>query len=857
MTDLAALKHALQAFHDELAQRFRAGAPIESLIHARADFVDALLRGCWRRLGDHAATAALVAVGGYGRRELHPHSDIDLLVLVPEAPPPALTEKLGRLFTLLWDIGLKPGHSVRTVPQCLEAAATDQTVVTNLMDARRLDGDPDLFAAMKAGIAPQRLWPSDAFFRAKLAEQEARYAKYHDTAYNLEPNLKEGPGGLRDIQTVAWVIKRHFDTATLRELVARGFLDEAEYAELRRALHHLWRVRFALHLLAGRCEDRLLFDYQRDLARQFGHRGDGNAPVEAFMQDYFRTARSVQCLNEILLQRLGEALNPGFRAEAQILDDRFQIVNGYLEIRRPELFRQDPLTLLEVFLQLQRHPELKGIRADTVRAIRRHLHLIDDRFRADPKACRLFLEIFRQPAGVTHQLRRMNRYGVLAAYLPEFARIVGRMQYDLFHSYTVDAHILFTVRNLRRLGLPRHRDEVPFAAAVFPQLSRPEILYLAGLYHDMGKGWGGDHSVIGERLARAFCRRHGLDEHDTELICWLVRHHLLMSVTAQRKDIQDPDVVAEFACQVGNEERLDHLYLLTVADIRATNPTLWNSWRDSLLQELYLATRRVLRQGKQPIDARARIDGRREAAIEQLRQLGLDTEAVRPVWNTFSHDYFLRCHPDECVWHTVAIAATADDDLPLVMIRPHDHRGSTDVFIYMRDRDGIFAHTVALLDRLGLTILTARLDTTDDGYAVNSFRVLERDGTPITELAREQQIAQQLKRCLKTPTPHCFRITRRPGRQLRHFSLPTQVRFSEDAKGHTVMELVAADRPGLLAAVAKVFDEFGLRLHEARISTLGQRAEDVFHLTDRCNLPLAEDRRRQLAARLTAALGGS
>ncbi len=851
------LKEALQTFHQELERRFHQGVSVVNLLHARARFIDTLICACWRHhLGAYTRQAALVAVGGYGRRELHPHSDIDLLVLVPEFDQPQLEHNLGTLFTLLWDIGLKPGHSVRTVSQCVEAAAQDQTVITNLMDARLIDGDPILLQAMNKGIDPSRIWPSHAFFQAKQREQETRYAKCHDTAYNLEPNIKEGPGGLRDIQTIGWVIKRHSNATTLQELVARGALTEAEYAELQQDLYYLWRVRFALHLLAGRCEDRLLFDFQRTLAQWFGFQGEGNQPVEAFMQSYFRTAQSVQRLNEMLLQLLEEKLSPEFNSEPEILDQHFQITNDHLEIRHEDVFIQHPLGLLEIFLYLQLKPQLKGIRANTIRVIRQNLHLIDDNFRLDPNACRLFLQIFRQPEGITHQLRRMNRYGVLAAYLPEFGKIVGRMQYDLFHAYTVDEHSLFVVRNLRRMSLPRFREELPFAANVFPLIARPEVLYLTGLYHDIGKGQGGDHSAVGEQLARDFCQRHGMEERDTGLICWLVRNHLLMSVTAQRKDIQDPEVIQAFASQVADEDRLNHLYLLTVADIRGTNPTLWNSWRDTLLKELFLSTRKVLRQQMARTASEDRVADTKRDAWHRLERLGLDEKTILGIWSHFDDSYFLRCQPDECVWHTIAIAVTPETQLPLVLVRPQDHRGSAEIFIYMRDRDGIFSQIAAHLDLLGLTILAAKLGTSLDGYVVNSFHVLERDGSPVAELPREQQIATRLKRCLKDPSPPCFKIERRAGRHLKHFSLPVEIRFHPDPqRRYSVMELVAADRPGLLAIVGKIFDQFGIRLHEARIATLGNRAEDVFCLSDQNNQPLSdEELRRSLADSLQQSL---
>ncbi|MBN2700203.1 MAG: [protein-PII] uridylyltransferase, partial [Methylothermaceae bacterium] len=636
----------------------------------------------------------------------------------------------------------------------------------------------------------------------------------------------------------------------------QGYLTEDEYAELEHDLNMLWRIRFALHLTAERCEDRILFDYQRTLAEWCGYRGEGNAPVETFMQSYFRTAQSVQRLGEMLLQLLEEILCPDFRSEPRTLDEHFQVVNGHLEIRHPQVFAEYPLGLLEIFLRLQQHAELKGVRAHTIRAIRQNLHRIDQDFRNDPRACRLFLEILRQPSGITHQFRRMNRYGILAAYLPEFARIVGRMQYDLFHAYTVDEHILFVVRNLRRLALPQYRQELPLATDIFPLIAKPELLYLAGLYHDMGKGQGGDHSIIGERLVRDFCRRHGLPEHDIRLVAWLVRNHLVMSLTAQRKDISDPGVIRDFALKVGGEERLNHLYLLTVADIRGTNPSLWNAWRDSLLRELYLATRDQLRYGLESPDTEERIAEAQRDARDLLLRLGMNESGVERVWRHFSGSYFLRCQPEECAWQTLAIAETPDEDLPLVLLRPKTQHGSAEVFVYMHDRDGIFAQTAALLDQLELTVLAARLEITGDGYVINSFLVLEGDGQPIRDLAREQQISSRIRHCLKDPQPPHFTIDRRPNRRLKHFSIPTQVHFLRDPKHrHTVVELIAADRPGLLARVGEVFEQQQLGLHEARIATLGNRAEDIFFLTDHAGQPLiSEERREALAQALKEAV---
>lgn len=840
ITDPNKARGLLQRFHNQLARHFRPDAEIDPLLKARSNFVDRLLSGCWRHFLDNwHEQVSLIAVGGYGRRELHPFSDIDLLILIEEEAPPELASKIGQFIAFLWDIGLKPGHSVRTLQSCIEEATKDQTVLTNLLDSRFVIGRQALFENLKTRLGPEHLWPSLAFFRAKVDEQAARYAKYHDTAYNLEPNIKEGPGGIRDIQTIAWVIKRHFNTDTLLELVGHGFLSEDEYREFRQNQSDLWRIRFALHITAGRCEDRLLFDFQRALAEQFGFEGDGNEPVEAFMQFFYRIALNVQRLNEMLLQHLEESLSPDFESKPIIIDDHFQIVNDFIEIRHPRVFEQYPLGLLEIFLHLQRRPELKGIRAHTIRAIRQSRPLIDENFRRDPRANQLFMEILRRSEGVTHQFRRMNRYGLLAAYLPEFAKIVGRMQYDLFHTYTVDEHTLFVVRNLRRIAVPEFRQELPLCSDIFPLIPKPELLYIAGLYHDIGKGRGGDHSQVGEDLARDFCRRHGLQDHDTQLVCWLVRQHLLMSLTAQRKDISDPEVIHDFAQIVGNENRLNYLYLLTVADIRGTNPSLWNSWRDSLLKELYLATRSYFRRGfERPVSSSHEIKQIQHDALQIMAAMGLGGQIAEQVWQHFNDSYFLRIYPEECAWHTLAIAETREADLPLVLIQPQGSRGNAEILVYMRDRQSLFAQISALLDQLGLTILAARLETSSDGSVMNQFSVLENDGRPITELARQQQISQRIKRCLKEPKATCFNINRRPPRQLKHFSIPTQVIFHTDPKGqHTILELVTTDRPGLLSKVGKVFDEFGLSVHEARISTLGARAEDIFYL-DKDHQPL-------------------
>ena len=441
---------------------------------------------------------------------------------------------------------------------------------------------------MRRALAPERVWPTRDFFEAKVAEQTARHHRYHDTAYNLEPNVKSSPGGLRDIQTIGWVAKRHFGGDSLEELVEHGFLAKSELRKLKTAQAFLWKIRFALHVLTNRREDRLLFDHQIRLAKMFGYEdATYTLAVEQFMQRYYRTAMDVSLLNEMLLQLFREAILTGPNAAPVPVNPRFQIRNDYLEITNDDVFDRYPSALLELFVVIEQNPSIRGVRASTIRQLTRHLWLIDEEFRQHPRNHRLFFEILRAPSGVTHELRRMNLYGVLGRYIPAFGRIVGRMQYDLFHAYTVDAHTLFVVSNLRRLAMAKYDHEFPELSRIMQSLPKQELAYLAAIFHDIAKGRGGDHSELGSVDAEAFCLEQGLSPYDARLVAWLVRNHLVLSVTAQKKDISDPKVIHEFAQLVGDQNHLDYLYVLTVADVRGTNPKLWNNWKASLFAGFY------------------------------------------------------------------------------------------------------------------------------------------------------------------------------------------------------------------------------------------------------------------------------
>jgi [protein-PII] uridylyltransferase len=828
--------------NEELKTRFFADEPVEELVHARAALTDAVLREAWRRhCAAYDAQWALIAVGGYGRGELHPCSDIDVLLLVPQPPADAGRGTIERLVAFLWDIGLEVGHSVRTVSQCAEESAADVGVMTTLLEARHVAGDPGLLAAMRAALAPERVWPVREFFEAKLREQAARHQKANDTAYNLEPNVKTGPGGLRDIQTIAWVAKRHFGSDTLEQLVTHGFVTAAELRRLRQAQAFLWRVRFALHALTGRREDRLLFDHQIRLALAFGYEDASyTLAVEQFMQRYYRTVMDVSLLNELLLQLFREAILTE-SGPPRPLNARFQVRNGSLEAVSEEVFARTPSSLLELFALLQQNPEIHGVRASTMRAVARNLWLIDEEFRQNPRHHRLFLEILRSPVGVTHELRRMNTYGVLGRYIPAFGRIVGRMQYDLFHAYTVDAHTLFVVSNLRRFAIPRYDQELPEASRVMQQLPRCEIAYLAALFHDIAKGRGGDHSELGAVDAEAFCLEQGLSPYDARLVAWLVRNHLELSITSQKQDIGDPQVINAFARKVGDETHLDYLYVLTCADVRGTNPKLWNSWKASLFSDFYQRVKRALRRGlESPIDPEHLVRETQDAARRLAAERGVAERDIVASWTRFSPAYFLQHSPEEIAWHTRLLAERdAASDEPLVALDPRSVRGTTAVLLFTRPRRHGFARTTAVLDQLGLNVVDARITPTGDGFSLELYHVLEDDGVAITDSDRQTEIEQALWRSVQAPEDAPLSVSRRAPRQARMFNTPTQIALSIDERNRrSVLELTAGDRPGLLCDVGKVLVEERVELQAAKIMTVGERAEDVFYLTDFDNRPL-------------------
>lgn len=855
--DLLPLKTAVAKLDENLNSRFLAREPIDTLIYARAAAIDEMLRLEWQAL-DARETAgfALIAVGGYGRGELVPYSDIDLMILSER--PPKTTDWIAPFVARLWDSGLEIGHSVRTLKDCTREAKADLTVITTLMESRLLCGEATLLEKLAHCIRPEKMWSPETFFAAKHKEQEQRHARYDHTGYNLEPNVKGSPGGLRDIQMIGWVANRHFGSSELEELVAHKFLTKGQLKLLLEGRNVLWRFRYALHVLTGRAEDRLLFDHQKQLAQMLGYEDASyTLGVEQMMQRYYRTVSDLSRLNEILLQLFEEAILLDPNAEPVMLTDEFKIRNGYLQTRGSAIFENNPSALLNAFVLLQQHPDIVGISAYTVGLIKRSLHLIDDEFRQSPKNHRLFLQILRAEHGVTHQLRRMNRYGILGLYIPAFGRIVGRMQYDLFHAYTVDEHTLVVVSNLRKFALKKYDDDLPHVSSVMQSLDRPDLSYLSGLYHDIGKGRGGDHSKLGAVDARSFCLEHGLDEADADLVAWLVRHHLLLSMTAQKKDLGDPLVIQKFAAVVKTARRLDFLYVLTVADVRGTNPRLWNSWKASLFQELYEQTLKALRRG---LDRPAASDDfateTRTIARAQLIESGADAAVVDELWTSLPEEYFLRYRPEEIQWHTRVLADHASDQ-PVADISVLDY--GLAIFLYTPSRYHTFAHTTAILDELGLDIEDARIVPTNNNFSLDTYTIghNKEAETPLSQSAEDlkHRLERLIKKAADPDSTWQPKVTRRISRRARMFDTETKIRFLDQPDGSiTVMELDTADHPGLLSKVGEVFVDLDIDIAMAKIVTIGEKAEDVFYLTDSDHRPLSDEAKaaikRELGNRL-------
>ncbi|MDQ3494978.1 MAG: [protein-PII] uridylyltransferase [Pseudomonadota bacterium] len=851
-TWLQAARAALATTDACLAQDFARGVDVGSLVVQRARAADALIQEGWRHCLGDARDTALFAVGGYGRGELFPHSDIDLLVLAEPVAQAARHEALSRFFALLWDAGLPASHAVRSPAQCSEAAA-DPTVLTALQEARPLAADVADRAALAEAIAPSRVWPARAYFRAKAAEQEARHGRYGDTADNLEPNLKDGPGGLRDLHSLGWMTLRAFGTSDLQALVAMGHVGADEAAALARERGELSRLRYGLHVVCGRAEERLRFDHQKALAEYLGYADDGrNLGVEQMMQGFYRSAAVVRRISDRLLQRFEEHFDGTPVPEP--LDARFELRRGYLAARDPEWPHGDIGEVFALFAVWAGRGELRGLHSQTARALAESLDGLPCYDVADDARRNEFMALLRGPTPV-RTLERLARLGVLGRWLPAFAQVSGRMQFDLFHVYTVDQHTLAVLRNLASFASGESAQRFAMAHEVWPTLRKPELLLLAGLFHDIAKGRGGDHSELGAEDARAFCRAHALGEGDTALVEWLVRRHLLMSLTAQKQDISDPAVIHRFATEVADRERLDYLYLLTCADIAGTSPKLWNAWKDRLLGDLRTATRLALRRGlEHPVASVERMAETRDAVRGLLSARGVGKAEADALFLRFPEYSFLRARPDQVAWQAEALRAAAPGKV-VVRARFLDQDSQAlEVFVHAPDRDGLFAAIVATLDRMGLAVQQARALDGPDGTIFDSFQVLPADTRQAPD---PEAIARRLASVLSGALDKVRPALRAQPSHLRHFRIAPQIAFSDATDGKaTVLSLVCTDRPGLLADVAHVLRQHGVGVYDARIATFGERAEDVFRIGDREGHALEQSRRDALHDALLARIDG-
>ncbi|MDV3254190.1 MAG: [protein-PII] uridylyltransferase [Lysobacter sp.] len=837
------------------AARFDADSDIDRLLAERAAAVDALVQAAWQRCIPAEAELALFAVGGYGRGELYPQSDVDLLVMAAPAASQAHADDLARLFAVLWDSGLPVGHAVRSLGQCTEAAVDDITVLTALLEARPLAANEHERRELQAAVSPRVVWPPQAFFEAKRDELVERHARYGDTADNLEPNLKEGPGGLRDVQTLHWIALRVIGTADMESLVAFGQMGADEVATIERERRALARLRYGLHLVAGKREERLRFDYQKLLAARLGFEDSGGTlAVEQMMQGFYRSASLVLRIGERLLQRFEEQLQG--EAEPEPLDGLFELRRGYLAARDAE-WPHAPSEVLALFETWARRGETRGLHSHTARALAEALPDFPDFANADDELRRQFLGLLRGDQPV-RSLTRMARLGVLGRWIPAFQKVSGRMQFDLFHVYTVDQHTLAVLGYMQAFASGERDPRFALVHEAWPRLRKPELLLLAGLFHDIAKGRGGDHSELGADDARAFCLAMGLGESDAALVEWLVRKHLLMSMTAQKQDIADPDVIHRFATAVADRERLDHLYLLTCADIAGTSPKLWNAWKDRLLADLYSATRLALRRGlEHPLAAEERSAETRDAVRALLVGQGMAASGVDALFARMPAVGFQRGRADQLAWQGEALRDAAPGSTVVRVRQVPAHAGALEVFVHSPDADGLFAAIVATLDRAGLAIQQARVLDGPGDTIFDTFEVIPAD---TRHAPAAGDVETRLARALVGPLEDIRPARRTLPRHLRHFRIAPRIAFDEADNGRTTLSLVCTDRPGLLADVAQTLRNQGMRVHDARIATFGERAEDVFQITattsDGRDRPLDPARQQALSDALLGCLEG-
>ncbi|MFM2485846.1 bifunctional uridylyltransferase/uridylyl-removing protein GlnD [Celerinatantimonas yamalensis] len=842
---VSSCKAFLKAQHNWLQQQFHEHVPVTQLVQKKAQQIDQLLQQLWQHFQLHQyQDISLIAVGGYGRGELHPKSDIDILILVPSTLHAEIQQQLSDFITFLWDIKLDVGQSVRTLSECLELGKQDITIATNLIESRLISGNHFLYQRLNEQVNSELFWPIADFFRAKQAEQQNRHRHYKDSAYSLEPDLKANPGGLRDIQTIAWVAGKHFGSSDLAALAEHGFLTLAEYRELENCRDFLWRVRFALHLQLIKADNRLLFDRQLSVAQTMGYKGQRNEPVEQLMKEFFQTIRRVSELNEMLLQLFNEAILGNTAMDVRPLNADFIIRGTLIDTISCDLFVRQPEQILDMFLLIAEHEQITGVYSSTLRQLR-EARRRQTTFLEDSPLCRQkFRKLVKHPRITGLPITLMHRYGVLAAYFQAWSQIVGQMQFDLFHAYTVDEHTHRLIKHINEYPQSESRQHYPLASEIYERLERPDLLVLAALFHDIAKGRKGDHSKLGAIEAENFCLRHNFSRPSARTVAWLVEHHLSMSVTAQRRDIYDPDVITEFAKLVRDKRHLDMLFCLTVADICATNDDVWNSWKGTLMRELYQSTLKALRLGlENPVDLRGLVREKQHNALDLLLERGFSGLQVQTIWQRFRVDYFLRHTPEQIAWHSEYLWGHSNAQ-PLILISRRASRGGTEIFIYSKDIPHLFASVANEMEQKNLNIHDAQIMSSRDGYVLDTFIVLDPDGQPISP-ERQSLIKDSLMTMLHFGRPAT--LEHRPlSRQVRQFKVATQVDFLPTRGNRTLMELVTLDRPGLLASVGAVLQSLNYIIQGSKITTIGERAEDFFIISREDRTRLDDHEQQQL-----------
>lgn len=841
-------RKVLQDYRDSLSERFDDGEDICSLILSYTNFCDARLLNAWTVSSlDRIEDISLITLGSLGRGELLPYSDLDILILFQNEPSKKTRQKAEHFIQILWDEGFQLGHQVSTLNDILSLASKEISVISSLFDIRYLSGDEDLFETLRYGLSPHHLWRSLDFYKAKWEEQTTRHKHFNDSAYTLEPNLKNGPGGLRDIQMILWIAHRQFGDKNLSECLSSGLITQREHKTLLQCLHFLLRTRFALHQLTGKDENRILFNYQFELAKKMGFKSDRKQDaIEAFMKTYFTVIKSVRELNDILLQQFREIICAPTKSTVKQLDAIYQVTNNYLEVKNHNLFIESPSNIFKLYLILISHPEIKGVRAKTIRFLMNKRYLIDDAFRRNRENTDLFMTLLKKAPDIYFLLQGMNQYGLLSLYLPEFGSIIGQMQYDLFHAYTVDQHALFVLRQIMKFK--KENPLFPLCHSIFESIEQKELLYIAALFHDIAKGRGGCHSTLGAQDARLFCEKHRLSEKETTLVSWLVQHHLLFSHTAQRKDIYEARTIADFCQQIKTQTYLNYLYLLTVADICATNPTLWNSWKASLFKTLYTKSTEHFNQ-QQQLDEDEFIATRQNKALSYLKDL--EKEKIRLFWQTLKSRYFLYTTPKDIAEQTSAILTSKT--YPVILLTPNTESNMIQLLVFAKHIEQRVQITTTLLSNYSFNIVEARIMKTSNEYDLDVYTILypNKHIDHSSNLNKLQKVLTHHLSHAKSARPVKSFLPRRQ----RHVQIHPSIIFSNDEeRQRTLLMIVATDRKGLLATFAGIFNKYCIQLHNAKIITTGEHVEDSFILTSSDNKPLNEEEQKTLKNALLKSL---